>query len=264
MLRYLNGISKKDSIVTNEGKKVEIYELYINQNEEVLNEWANHFRKQYCDDDILDILIEGTGMSRQEWLLKNKFPSDKVAPGPSTRAGDFGELLIADYIEYICSYYVPRTKYSNKINPNTSPQGSDVIGLKMGEKESSNDELYVIEVKTRASKCIESENRLQEAIDDSGKDIERLAFSLSSIKQRLIELNKKKESKIIQRFQNGVDRPFKTKFGATAIYTTEMLDTEKIKHIKIPEEKVSMDLFVIYIDDLMNFIHELYRRASVC
>lgn len=264
MLRYLNGLSQKDSIITNEGKKVEIYELCINDNEEVLNEWANHFRKQYCDDNILDILVEGTGMSKQEWLLKNKFPSDKIVPGPSTRAGDFGELLIADYIEYIYSYYVPRTKYSNKINPNTSPQGSDVIGLKTGEKESANDELYVIEVKTRASNCIESESRLQKAIDDSSKDIERLAFSLSSIKQRLIELNRNEESKIVQRFQNGVDRPFKTKFGATAIYTTKMLDTEKIKQIKIPIEKDSMTLFVIYIDDLMNFIHELYRRASLC
>lgn len=264
MLRYLNGLSQKDSIITNEGKKVEIYELCINDNEEVLNEWANHFRKQYCDDNILDILVEGTGMSKQEWLLKNKFPSDKIVPGPSTRAGDFGELLIADYIEYIYSYYVPRTKYSNKINPNTSPQGSDVIGLKTGEKESANDELYVIEVKTRASNCIESESRLQKAIDDSSKDIERLAFSLSSIKQRLIELNRNEESKIVQRFQNGVDRPFKTKFGATAIYTTKMLDTEKIKQIKISIEKDSMTLFVIYIDDLMNFIHELYRRASLC
>lgn len=264
MLRYLNGLSQKDSIITNEGKKVEIYELCINDNEEVLNEWANHYRKQYCDDNILDILVEGTGMSKQEWLLKNKFPSDKIVPGPSTRAGDFGELLIADYIEYIYSYYVPRTKYSNKINPNTSPQGSDVIGLKTGEKESANDELYVIEVKTRASNCIESESRLQKAIDDSSKDIERLAFSLSSIKQRLIELNRNEESKIVQRFQNGVDRPFKTKFGATAIYTTKMLDTEKIKQIKIPIEKDSMTLFVIYIDDLMNFIHELYRRASLC
>ena len=264
MLRYLNGISQKDSIITNEGKKVEVYELYIDHNEEVLNEWANHFRKQYCDDDVLDILVEGTGMSRQEWLLKNKFPSDRIAPGPSTRAGDFGELLVADYIEYIYSYYVPRTKYSNKINPNTSPQGSDVIGLKMGEKESLNDELYVIEVKTRASNRMESENRLQKAIDDSTKDIERLAFLFFFIKQRLIELNKKEESKIVQRFQNGVDRPFKTKFGATAIYTTEMLDTEKIKEIKIPTEKDSMNLFVIYIDDLMSFIHELYRRASAC
>lgn len=264
MLKYLEGLSKKESIITYEGKNIDIYELYISKDEEILDEWARHFRKQYCDDDMVDILVEGTGMSKQEWLLANKFPSDKIAPGPSTRAGDFGELLIADYIEYIHSYYVPRTKYSNKINPNTSPQGSDVVGLKMGEKENINDELYVIEVKTRASKCKENQNRLQNAIDDSSKDIERLAFSLSAMRQRLIELNKEDESKIVQRFQNGVDRPFKTKYGATAIYTTEMLDIEKIKEIRIPEGNNSMSLFIIHIDNLMNFIHELYRRASIC
>lgn len=264
MLKYLEGLSKKESIITHDGKNIDIYELYINKDEKILDEWAHHFRKQYCDDDMLDKSVEGTGMSKQEWLLANKFPSDKVAPGPSTRAGDFGELLISDYIEYIHSYYVPRTKYSNKINPNTSQQGSDVIGLKMGEKESVNDELYVIEVKTRTSKCKETENRLQNAIDDSSKDIERLAFSLSAMKQRLIELNKENESKIVQRFQNGVDRPFKTKYGATAIYTTEMLDLEKIREIKVINEKDSLDLFIIHIDNLMSFINELYRRASIC
>mgnify|MGYP000242504658 FL=1 len=84
------------------------------------------------------------------------------------------------------------------------------------------------------------------------------------MKQRLIELNKENESKIVQRFQNGVDRPFKTKYGATAIYTTEMLDLEKIREIKVINEKDSLDLFIIHIDNLMSFINELYRRASIC
>lgn len=265
MLRYLNGISKKDSIITDEGKKVEIYELNINHSEEVLNEWAKHFRRQYCDDASLSKLVEGTGMSKQEWLLTYKFPSDKIKPGPSTRAGDFGEILISDYIQYICSYYVPtRMKYSNKINPNTSQQGSDVIGLKMQKEESINDELYVIEVKTKASKSKETGNRLQDAINDSMKDTERQSITLSAMRQRLIELNKEDESKIVQRFQNWADRPFKIKYGATAIYTTEMLDLEKIRQIKMPVEKDSINLFILYVDDLMNFIHELYRRASIC
>jgi len=265
MLKYLNGLSKKENIITNEGKNIEIYELNINKDEEILNEWAHHFRKQYCEDDMLNKLINGTGMSKQEWLLENKFPSEKVAPGPSTRAGDFGELLIADYIEYILSYYVPRTKYSNKINPNMSQPGSDVIGFKFSrEKETVKDELYVIEVKTRASVCNETENRLQEAIDDSNKDIERLAISLSAMRQRLIELKREDESKIVKRFQNNADKPYKTKYGATAIYTTEMLDLEKIKEIKITNEHDSLDLFIIHIDNLMSFINELYRRASTC
>lgn len=263
MLNYLYNLSQEGSLITNEGKNIDIYRLDINLEETILNEWASHFRRQYCDDKNLSKCCSGTGIDKQEWLLKYKFPSDKIPPGPSTRAGDFGELLIADYIEYICSYYVPRIKYSTKINPNTSAQGSDVIGLKMGEYADKNDELYVVEVKTRASMRSETENRLQEAINDSSKDIERLGFSLSAIKQRLIELDKE-EYKIIERFQNIADRPYKLKYGASAIYTTEMLDEEKIKEIKIPDGKNSMSLFIIHIDNLMNFINELYRRASLC
>lgn len=265
MLKYLEGLSKKESIITYEGKNVDIYELDISRDEKILDEWAKHFRRQYCDDVSLSKLVEGTGMSKQEWLLTYKFPSDRIRPGPSTRAGDFGEILISDYIQYIHSYYVPtRIKYSNKINPNTSQQGSDVIGLKMEQEESINDELYVIEVKTKASNSNEKENRLQSAINDSIKDTERQSITLSAMRQRLIELNKEDESKIVQRFQNWADRPFKTKYGATAIYTTEMLDLEKVQQINMPAEKDYIDLFIVYADNLMDFIHELYRRASTC
>ena len=80
----------------------------------------------------------------------------------------------------------------------------------------------------------------------------------------MIEWNKEDESKIVQRFQNWADRPFKTKYGATAIYTTEMLDLEKVQQINRPAEKDYIDLFIVYADNLMDFIHELYRRASTC
>ena len=60
MLKYLEGLSKKESIITHDGKNIDIYELYINKDEEILDEWAHHFRKQYCDDDMLDKLVEGT------------------------------------------------------------------------------------------------------------------------------------------------------------------------------------------------------------
>lgn len=264
MLRYLNNLEKKESIITDEGKEIKIYQLDLNLEEDILKEWADHFRNQYCDDRKLLQYIKGTGMEKEEWLLKNKFPSENVKPGPSTRAGDFGEILVADYIEFIESYYVPRTKFSNKINPNTSPQGSDVIGMKMGKNPSSNDELYIIEVKTRATECCEENNRLQNAIDDSSKDYERLGFSLSALKVRLIELGREEESLKVERFQNCSDNPFKIIFGASAIYTTEMIDIDKIKKIKIPEGKDTMNLFIIHADKLMKFIHDLYRRASKC
>ena len=54
---------------------------------------------------------------------------------------------MADYIEYIQSYYVPRIRYRSKFNRNTSPQGSDVLGFKLGTTPSPRDEAIIFEVK---------------------------------------------------------------------------------------------------------------------
>ena len=71
-------------------------------------------------------------------------------------SGDFGEILVSDYLQYIEGYVVPRTRYNSKANKNTSTQGSDVLGYKKDSLNTVNDEVVVIEVKSSASeKCDE-------------------------------------------------------------------------------------------------------------
>src|SRR3546814_8878008 len=42
-----------------------------------------------------------------------------AAPGPSTRAGDFGEILVADFIEYVLGYWCPRQgRFEDRENRN--------------------------------------------------------------------------------------------------------------------------------------------------
>lgn len=67
--------------------------------------------------------------------------------GPATRVGDFSELLVADYIEYVLDYMVPRTRYDRKTNRNESTQGTDLIGYKMGDKPRKTDEVQLVEIK---------------------------------------------------------------------------------------------------------------------
>src|SRR5690625_2792005 len=103
--------AKGKNITTTEGIDVEVLEFKHEGDEEILSFWAKHFRQQYCSDDDIDIMRKGYGYSRAEYLNEIKFPDSSLAPGPSIRAGDFSEILVSDYMEYILEYWVPRTRY---------------------------------------------------------------------------------------------------------------------------------------------------------
>jgi hypothetical protein len=123
------------------------------KDEEVLSQWAKHFRNHYCLDDQIDDLRSGTGYSRADYLREIKFPDEKTAPGPSIRAGDFGEILVADYVEHILDFWVPRTRYIDKAVRNESTKGSDILGFRfMSDEEfSPRDVLAIFEVKAQFS-----------------------------------------------------------------------------------------------------------------
>jgi hypothetical protein len=57
---------------------------------------------------MLELLVSGTGLTKAEYLIQRKFPDARNAPGPSIRAGDFAEILVADYVEYKLGYWCPR------------------------------------------------------------------------------------------------------------------------------------------------------------
>ena len=242
-MRYLDSLVKIKDINTNEGEIVEVFELLPNMDDEAFNEWATFFRQNYCVDDILDLLIQGTGMTKQEYLLSQKFPDAKEGFGPGTRSGDFAELLISDYLEFILGYVVHRERYKNKFNRSSSTQGTDVIGFKLyGTKPSPNDELVTFEVKAQASGT-EAKNRLQNAIDDSYKE----------------KSNYEKASQV-ERFQNKPDRPYIEKYGAAAVHDTTTYSEDLIEKVKLKGSKRWM--IVVKRDNLMNLVHRLYEVAS--
>lgn len=259
-MRYLDSLVKIKDINTNEGEIVEVFELLPNIDDEAFNEWATFFRQNYCVDDILDLLIQGTGMTKQEYLLSQKFPDAKEGFGPGTRSGDFAELLVSDYLEFILGYVVHRERYKNKFNRSSSTQGTDVIGYKLyGTKPSSNDELVTFEVKAQAS-GIEAKNRLQDAINDSYKDAIRKGETLSALKQIYIEKSNYEKASQVERFQNKPDRPYTEKYGAAAVHDTTTYSEELIKKVELNGSKRWM--IVVTRDNLMNLVHRLYEVAS--
>ncbi len=258
------------SIKTSEGKDIEVWELNHQTNQKILSAWAKHFREQYCSDNLLNRLRSGTELTRNDYLVQIIFPDQKISPGPSIRAGDFGELLVSDYLEFAMNYWVPRLRMESKATRNESVKGCDVVGFKFANENytaSPQDELAIYECKATLSNTTlpANFNRLQDAINDSMKDDLRKAESLNFLKRRLIEKGDQTSSQI-GRFQNSEDQPYKEINGAAAILTTTAFNKikENLQNTKINSHpnKSGLKLLVISGDGLMEFVHALFKRAA--
>lgn len=263
---YLDWLIKEPNALTStDGKVIDLYKLSHEQNEDVLKQWATHFRNHYCLDEMIDALIEGTGKTKKEYLEEIVFPDECISPGPSVRSGDFGEILISDYLEFNLGYWVPRIRYDIKFNRNESTKGVDVLGFKIIDSSGRNpeDSLFTFESKARlGSKPTESV--IQNAIDHSGKDVLRRATSLNAVKRRKIHDGDTDAVKVIQRFQNPVDKPYQAMYGAAAIISNSYYDeaNEQSADCSNHPENEKLKLVIIYGDDLMRLVHSLYRRAA--
>ena len=63
-MKYLKYLIKQDDILTDDGEIVEVYELSDNIDPTSFDEWANHFRNQYCPDGMIV-------PSQEKWTQKS-------------------------------------------------------------------------------------------------------------------------------------------------------------------------------------------------
>ena len=258
--KWLIDTGKRLSTV--DGKEVEIWEFRYEDDEAILSAWAKHFRNHYCLDADIDDMHEGYDWSRTEYLNRIKFPDRSYPPGPSIRSGDFGEVLVADYLEFLLDYWVPRTRYGDKDIRNESTKGSDIIGFYIVEdgNVSPRDKLAIFEVKAQFS-GEKANARIQDAVDDSVKDITRKAESLNAIRQRLKYQNRMIESQKVKRFQNEVDRPYEQIYGAAALFEGVLFDDKLISSTDTSSHPHSDGLALIVIKG--NCMMALVDRKSV-
>ncbi len=258
-------VNTGETLITADGKPVEIWELRPQQDDEIFSAWAKHFRNHYCWDNEIDELREGTGLSRAEYLFKYAFPGKSKPPGPSIRAGDFAEILIADFLEFVRHFWVPRFRYDSKTVRDESTKGADVLGFKLlSPKETPGDILATFEAKAKMTGG-PSGNRLQDAVNDSEKDFYvRKAQSLNAIKRRLIRSGNNEDAKKIQRFQNKADRPYHEISGAAAILSTSAFDPSSLAETDSSEHpnNSALELLIIKGDTLMDLVHALYEKAA--
>lgn len=249
---------------TADGFDVPVFEFRYRNDPAILSAWAKHFRNHYCADDELDALRVGDDLSRRDYLLQVKFPDGATAPGPSTRAGDFGEILVADYVQYVLNYTVPRTRYCWKINRNESPQGVDVMGFKMASANPSpDDQLITFEVKCSLSH--QNGTTLARALSDSQKDYRyRKAESLNAMCQRLRLMKQGDQQQLVSRFQKGVSTPYHETTGAAAIHSSETFcsDVATSAIVEGHPNTEHLALLIIHGRELMRLAHTLYQRAA--
>lgn len=253
------------SLTTSDGVTIALWTLNHQPPAAVLSAWAKHFRNHYCDDGQIDQLRKGTPHSRSDYLRMLKFPDAAVKPGPSIRSGDFTEITIADYVEYILGYWVPRTRYDDKTVRNESKKGSDILGFRFQKAgvASPSDILIIFETKAQLSGT-KAAAILQQAIDHSAKDELRKAESLNAVKQRLLNRNAIGEAAQVERFQDEADRPYRSLYGAAALCSTHLLDENLLNGSDASRHphKQHLSLLVISGDKLMELVHRLYEAAA--
>ncbi len=263
-----------ERLKTADGKEVQIFEFRHEKNDALLSMWAKHFRNHYCLDSEIDFLRGRR--PRSDYLTTIKFPCQTSRLGPGIRAGDFGEILVSDYLQWLLGHWVPRIRWSSKVVRDESPKGSDVIGFHFQKDgvASADDALFVFESKTKFSAS--RVNRLQDAINDSAKDHIRIDESLNFIKQKLFERKEIEQAQKIERFQSPVDMTYKETYGAAAIVSDEFFDSDEFaaadctkvpKSSKseelLPHPKIdSLVLLIIRGGGMMDLVHDLYRRAA--
>lgn len=255
-------------LISSKGDKVNVYKLdYELLDDDSLNAWASGLRNNYCEEYLLDFLVSGTGLTKQEYLKKMIFPDPTVPQGAATMSGEFGEILVYDYINFVLEYYITRTRYLEKVNPNMPIPGSDVLGYKVVNinKPSKSDQLIVAEVKTRSSKsgnnlCKET---VKTAIEHSIKDRVRIGESLNAEKRRLLNRSRTKDAKIVERFQNKTDNPFTLDFFAVAVLDDELYSEQVVLDVvdNQHENINSTNVLIIHSKKLKFFLKDLYRRA---
>lgn len=247
-------------LTTTTGQTVKVIDFNHGEDEEMMIAWAKHFRNQYIHDEKIDEACTPMGLSRSDYLKDIKFPNT-ANPGASVRSGDFSEVLVADYVQFVLDYSVPRTRHDAKLNRNTSPNGVDVIGFKLvGGGENRRDEMISFEVK--ASLAAKNQSAFQNAIDDSKKDFNtRTPEALNAMRQRLKERGDLEQVKLVERFQNKTDHPFKEVTGAVLVCSTHCWEDGFVTSANSEHPNENLYLLAIRGEQLMELANKLYKLA---
>lgn len=245
-----------------DGTKIYCWRLDWSCSDKVLDEWALHLRRHYISDDILENRVTVRQTTPDQYL-----PLRVVPDIPSIRSGDFAEILISDVLQYLYGLVVPRYKQCNRKDKNASEHGSDVIAyqLKNLNGASALDKLFVLEVKSNASKTSDEEliKTVKKATKDSEKDPNRVPMTLQYMIDEAIDVNDQTTQKNLLRFTDMGGSPCKKIFGS-AVATSHIKPIDALSG-KAPSDvglSANSPLIVVHASKLMDLVNSLYGRMT--
>ena len=124
---YIDWLVEEKNKVIKNSIPLTCYKLDYSIDESVLDDWALHIRKNYIDDDQLLDDASINDMSVEQYLKEYVIPQKEDELGPTARSGDITEIIVADLLEFVFNYSVPRYKMKNRSGKANSQQGTDVI-----------------------------------------------------------------------------------------------------------------------------------------
>lgn len=263
--QYINWIVEETGIVIKDKIPLKCYKIDYNENESILDDWALHIRRNYIDDVELQEDADDNEMTVEQYLHDYVIPQKGEDLGSTARSADITEILIADLLEFVHQYSVPRYKLKNRSGKNNSQQGTDVIAYRyknVDKTPSDKDELIATEVKATLTKT--DYTPIESAIIDSRKDEHRLSRSINYCRKRLKELGKVAESEEVKRFLFKPDNNYCITYIAMGISSRENVDN--VIELNISGEELEFKnnekIFYIHGKKLMELAHNIYERCQ--
>jgi len=265
--QYINWIVKEDGVVFEDNYPLFCFRLSYDINDNIFDDWALHIRRHYLTDDEL---IEGAALNEltvEEYLRKFIVPQKEEPLGSTARSNDISEILFSDLFQFVLNYEVPRCKQYNRSGKNNSEHGTDIIAYKYfdvaNHQPNIKDKLVAIEVKARLTSK-EACEAIKDAVTDSKKDEYRLSLTLDYYRKKLRSMGKDEEAKNIARFQQKVEKPYKTLYVGAAMTSLPSVGNHVIVGIKGSDLELKTGQYVFYVhgNDLMSLAHKVFERCK--
>ena len=262
---YIEWVIEEQGVIFNDGVPLNSYKItYDISDDETLNQWALHIRRHYIRDKELEESLEDLPYTKKEYLKINKIPQ-RGGQGSVARSTDITEILVADILQFLMNYEVPRIKQLNRSNKDLPEHGTDVIGFRFEnsiDKPNRKDVLVAAEVKSRLSNT--NFNSIKDAVKHSKKDSFRVATTLDYYRLKLKQYGDIEDAKKILRFQLKSEYPYQTIYNAFAITSLDDINYNTIIQINGSDLNLELDQNVYFVhgNDLMNLAHNVYDRCK--
>jgi hypothetical protein len=236
------------------GEFVNVYSIAAGLTDAEKNEWAKHILAHYISTADIAEGAKINGKTEQEYIQEFVLPT-----AGKDKSGEFGEIIFADFIEYVLGFTVPRFKQYGKY-PNNPTQGVDIIAYKADATNSTNDTVLYGEIKSYLSE--RNFPILQKAIDEiTGRDDKKFTLAIEHYRRNLKNRGDIAESQEIARYQDA-EKPCKRIKSAGLITLANACDTNDFVGVKISAGN-TIETHVIYATDIWTLAQDLWRRAGL-